>query len=228
MKALIDYEGIHRIERYMFPPDAFKEILLNAIAHKDYRGCNPIQISVYEDKVYVYNDGIMPAGLNTTEKLFEKHSSKPFNPKLAQIFFKSGMIEQWGRGFDKIREACERYDKTPLPEYDISETGVMVLCKPCEQYLRLLRNDNSLTKNERILSELLSEKEVEKMAAIIDYLQYNNTITNKKCCELTGKSTATARRYLERLCEIDILESSGGTKNAIYRKIDSLTVSKIN
>jgi ATP-dependent DNA helicase RecG len=106
MKALIDYEGIHRIERYMFPPDAFKEILLNAVAHKDYRGCNPIQISVYEDKLYVYNDGTMPPGLDTTEKLFLKHSSKPFNPKLAQIFFKSGMIERWGRGFDKIREAC--------------------------------------------------------------------------------------------------------------------------
>ena len=59
----------------------------------------------------------MPPNLNTTEKLFAKHSSKPFNPKLAQIFFKSGMIETWGRGFDKIREACAKYD-APLPEYD--------------------------------------------------------------------------------------------------------------
>ena len=36
-------------------------------------------------------------------------------------------------------------------------------------------------------------KEIEKMAAIIDYLRYNDKITNKKCCELTEKSTATAR-----------------------------------
>jgi ATP-dependent DNA helicase RecG len=132
------------------------------------------------------------------------------------------MIEQWGRGFDKIKEACESYANTPLPEYDISETGVMVLCKPCEQYLRLLRNDNSLTKNERIMSELLSAGENKKMAAIINYLLYNDTITNKKCCELTGKSTATARRYLDRLCEVGLLESSGGTKNAIYRKTEKI------
>jgi ATP-dependent DNA helicase RecG len=72
------------------------------------------------------------------------------------------------------------------------------------------------------VSELLSEKEIKKMAAIIDYLRYNDTITNKKCCELTGKSTATARRYLERLCEVDILVSSGGTKNAVYRKMSKL------
>ena len=56
------------------------------------------------------------------------------------------------------------------------------------------------------------------MAAIINYLRYNDAITNKKCCELTGKSTATARRYSERLYEVGSLESSGGTKNAVYRK----------
>ena len=51
MKALIDYEGVQRIEQFMFHKDAFREILLNAIVHKDYSSCNPIQISVYEDKI---------------------------------------------------------------------------------------------------------------------------------------------------------------------------------
>ena len=50
MKALIDYEGIQRVEQFMFHKDAFREILLNAVVHKDYSSCNPIQISVYEDK----------------------------------------------------------------------------------------------------------------------------------------------------------------------------------
>ena len=90
--------------------------VLNAIVHKDYSSCNPIQISVYEDKIYIWNDGEMPLNLNSTEKLFMKHSSKPYNPKLANIFFKSGMIEAWARGFEKIKEACGLYDGT-LPEY---------------------------------------------------------------------------------------------------------------
>ncbi len=104
MKALIYYDGLQRVEQYMFHKDAFREILLNAVVHKDYSGCNPIQISVYEDKIYIWNDGEMPANLNSTEKLFAKHSSKPYNPKLANVFFKSGMIEAWGRSFEKIRE----------------------------------------------------------------------------------------------------------------------------
>lgn len=116
----------------------FREILLNAIVHKDYSSCNPVQISVYEDKIYIWNDGEMPSNLDTTDKLFMKHSSKPYNPKLADIFFKSGMIEAWGRGFEKIREACEIYD-APLPEYEINKSGIMVLCRACDKYLELLR-----------------------------------------------------------------------------------------
>ncbi len=46
----------------------------------------------------------------------------------------------WGRGFDKIRDGCNKYDG-PLPEYDISEEGVMVQCKSCDRYLALLRGE---------------------------------------------------------------------------------------
>ncbi len=107
LKALIYYDGIQRIEQFMFPQEAFREILLNAVVHKDYSACNPIQISVYEDKIYIWNDGEMPSELDSTEKLFEKHSSKPYNPKLANVFFKSGMIEAWGRGLTKSRRLVQ-------------------------------------------------------------------------------------------------------------------------
>lgn len=156
LKALIDYKGIQRVEQYMFHRDAFREILLNAIVHKDYSGCNPIQISVYEDKMYIWNDGAMPTNLTSTEKLFQNHSSKPYNPKLADIFFKSGMIEAWGRGFDKIKEACEKYDG-PLPEYDINEDGIMVLCKACERYLTLLRGEDHPNHNGQDMVRMILE-----------------------------------------------------------------------
>ena len=59
MKTLISYEGIQRIEQFMFHQDAFREIWLNAIVQKDYSSCNPIQISVYEDKIYIWNYGAL-------------------------------------------------------------------------------------------------------------------------------------------------------------------------
>jgi Predicted transcriptional regulator containing an HTH domain and an uncharacterized domain shared with the mammalian protein Schlafen len=148
LKALVTYDGLQRAEQYMFHKEAFREILLNAIVHKDYSSCNPIQISVYEDKIYIWNDGEMPASLSSTEKLFQKHSSKPYNPKLANVFFKSGMIEAWGRGFDKIREACKKYNG-PLPEYEMNEEGIMVYCKACDRYLDLLYEKKHLVQSEQ-------------------------------------------------------------------------------
>lgn len=80
----------------------------------------------------------------------KKYSSKPFNPKLANIFFLSGMIEAWGRGFDKIKAACDEYEGE-LPEYDISEDGIMVYCKACDAYISLMKEDiqgkNNVTDN---------------------------------------------------------------------------------
>ena len=91
-----------------------------------------------------YTSGMM----DSTEKLFKKHSSKPYNPKLANVFFKSGMIEAWGRGFDKIKDACAKYEGR-LPEYNISASGIMVLCKVCDKYLDLLNEDSHLGQSDQ-------------------------------------------------------------------------------
>ena len=221
MKALIGYDGIQRVEQFMFHKDAFREILLNAIVHKDYSSCNPIQISVYEDKIYIWNDGQMPPNLNSTDKLFMKHSSKPYNPKLANVFFKSGMIEAWGRGFEKIKEACGLYDG-PLPEYEINEAGIMVLCKACNKYLRLLAakgKADSIISDERIMSEKMSELKKEPIVKIVNYLKDNKEITTAKGVELTGKSEAQVRRYLKALCNLGIIKSTRTTKGNVYVKV---------
>ncbi|MCI6683226.1 ATP-binding protein [Roseburia faecis] len=221
MKALIDYEGVQRIEQFMFHKDAFREILLNAIVHKDYSSYNPIQISVYEDKIYIWNDGEMPPNLDSTDKLFMKHSSKPFNPKLANVFFKSGMIEAWGRGFEKIREACALYDG-PLPEYEINEAGIMVLCKACDRYLELIpakKKVDSIISDERIMSGKMSELRKEPIVKIVNYLKDNEEITTAKGVEITGKSEAQVRRYLKVLCNLGIIKSTRTTKGNVYVRI---------
>lgn len=221
MKALIDYEGVQRIEQFMFHKDAFHEILLNAIVHKDYSSYNPIQISVYEDKIYIWNDGEMPPNLDSTDKLFMKHSSKPFNPKLANVFFKSGMIEAWGRGFEKIREACALYDG-PLPEYEINEAGIMVLCKACDRYLELIpakKKVDSIISDERIMSGKMSELRKEPIVKIVNYLKDNEEITTAKGVEITGKSEAQVRRYLKVLCNLGIIKSTRTTKGNVYVRI---------
>lgn len=57
LKASISYEGVQRVETYPLPEGALREVLLNAVAHKDYSSGVPIQISVYSDRVLFWNNG---------------------------------------------------------------------------------------------------------------------------------------------------------------------------
>jgi len=86
IKALISYDELNRVETYEYPKEAIREALLNAIAHKDYSGGVPIQISVYKDKLMIWNEGQLPENW-TIETLLDKHSSKPFNPDIANGTF---------------------------------------------------------------------------------------------------------------------------------------------
>ena len=211
LKALVTYDGIQRTEQYMFHKEAFREILLNAIVHKDYSSCNPIQISVYADKIYVWNDGEMPASLASAEKLFQKHSSKPYNPKLANIFFKSGMIEAWGRGFDKIREACEKYDVL-LPEYEINEEGIMVCCKACDKYLNLLYQKSQPVQNEQVCEQ---DDEQDLIADIIRFC-----VTPKSSNEIIVQFDMPNRSYFKRHF-LDKMLKTGMLKMTIPEKPSS-------
>ena len=127
MKAWISYDGIQRVETYPYPDAALREAIFNAVAHKKYISGIPIQISVYSDKIYIYNDGQLPETW-TLEKLFSKHPSHPYNPLIANTFFVAGYIESWGRGIDKICNACE-VAGLPKPIYDIDANGIMLQIK---------------------------------------------------------------------------------------------------
>lgn len=101
MKAIITYEGLQRVETLPVPKEALREALLNACINKDYAEPSPIQIRVYENKLEIVNGGVLPDGW-TVETLLSSHRSFPYNPDIANAFFRSGEIEAWGRGIERI------------------------------------------------------------------------------------------------------------------------------
>ncbi|HBL30672.1 MAG TPA: transcriptional regulator, partial [Acidobacteria bacterium] len=124
LKAYISYQGIYRRETFLFPLTAVREALLNAVVHKDYSSGIPIQISVYDDRLVLWNAGDLPENW-TLARLLGKHPSRPFNPLLANTFFRAGYIEAWGRGIEKIDRACREHGIEP-PVYDSGMAGLMV------------------------------------------------------------------------------------------------------
>jgi len=107
-KALVDYEGIQRTETYMLTRAMIRELLLNAVNHKDYATGVPVQVSIYEDRIVIFNMGSWSKRVPTDERVYEKHESVPHNPKIADVSFRSGDVESWGRGFLKIKAECKK------------------------------------------------------------------------------------------------------------------------
>jgi ATP-dependent DNA helicase RecG len=187
----ISYKGLQRVESWEYPYEAIREVILNAIVHRDYMGA-PIQISVYDDKLIVWNEGSLPKDL-TFEDLKRKHSSRPHNPILASAFFKGGLIEAWGRGTIKIINECKKAG-LPEPIIEYSSGGISVT---------ILKSQF----NEKSLIEIgLSARQIKA----VRYLKENQSITNKIYQEICEVSKATATRDLTELIEkFRLLERSG-------------------
>lgn len=66
----------------------------------------PVQIKIFSNKVIIYNDGRLPENWSL-QNLLETHRSEPCNPTIANVFFRAGMIESWGRGIEKITNTCK-------------------------------------------------------------------------------------------------------------------------
>jgi ATP-dependent DNA helicase RecG len=136
LKAAISYQGIQRIESFPVPREALREAILNALIHRDYANTAPIQIRVYDDRLCIWNPGVLPENW-TVRKLFSQHSSCPFNPLVANAFFRAGEIEAWGRGVQRIVDACKNAG-TPKPKisYDPSDLWMEFPFSP--KYLKIL------------------------------------------------------------------------------------------
>ncbi len=191
IKAEISYEGINRVEKFEYPKEAVREALMNAIAHKDYSGGVPIQISVYSDKVIFWNEGQLPDNW-TVKTLLEKHASRPYNPDIANALFRSGYIESWGRGTIKIIKECKQAGiPEPVFSYDSSDISV--------EFRKDIYNEKylqSLDLNERQVKALLFTKDKGK-------------ITNRQYQTLNNCSRNTASNDLSELVDKEFLKPSG-------------------
>ena len=210
IKAFISYENkIHRIETYEYPKDAIREALLNAIAHKNYSGGVPIQISVYKDKIMIWNEGQLPEDW-TIETLVAKHSSKPYNPDIAMAFYRSGYIESWGRGITKMTDLCVEAG-LPKPTFYYKSSGIWAVFQKDiynEEYL------SGLDLNERQIDALL-------------FFKSKGEIINSEYAKRYKITDRMARYDLTELIEKHLLIKVGDRKSTKYFFFDKFPIKRI-
>jgi len=193
----IEFEGLQRIEKGEYPVAAIREMLLNALVHKNYLG-STIQIKMYDDKFSIWNEGTLPEGL-TFESLRHQHPSRPHNPIIADVCFKGGYIEAWGSGTLRIINSCKEAS-LPEPEMKESDGGFLIT----------LFND--VLTEEQLRKLGLNERQVKAILYIKEY----GRITNKQYREITGLSDEGVRLDLNQLVNKELLSIKGKGRGAYY------------
>lgn len=142
-----------RIDDPLYPPIALREALANAFCHRDYAiGGGSVAVAIYDDRLEITSSGGLHFGL-TAEALMAPHESLPWNPLIARVLFRRGIIESWGRGTIKMAELAH---EAGLPTPAIEEAGgcVTVRFLPA-RYLPPRRVARELTPRQRQILMLL-------------------------------------------------------------------------
>ena len=175
----------------------------------------PIQISVYDDKMYIANDGKLPDNW-TLEEFLGKHRSSPFNPLIAHVFYLAGYIESWGRGIEKIFAACESDGIYP-PKYTVHPRDIMVkLSAPEERVIRSGKRIVTKGFTERF-TERFTEKVTERELAVIEIIADNENITTTEVSKKLGKSRTTVSKIIKSLKERGIIERIGSDRKGQWK-----------
>ena len=203
----ITYEGIERKERLEYPEKAVREAVLNAIVHRDYTEQTDITIRVYNDKIVFWNSGTLIAPLSI-ELLKQKHPSKRRNALIANIFFRIGFIEAWGRGILLITEEMKN---AGMPEPIIEEYAGGF------QITFLKANLQSMEKS---VEKSVGKTVGKTVGKLLVFINENSKITREKMAEKTVLSIRGVEYNLNKLKKEGLIKRIGSAKGGHWEVIE--------
>ncbi len=181
----------------LYPRVALREALANAFCHRDYAiGGGSVALAVYDDRLEITSSGTLHFGLNA-DALFQAHESLPWNPLVARVFYRRGIIEAWGRGTLKIAELTE---KAGLPRAQIEDANgcVTVRFRP-SRYIPPKRIGHNLPdRQQRILGVLGAATQTLALRDIVQRLP-------------AGTAPNTVKDDLQMLKQLGLVVLTGGT-----------------
>ena len=205
LPAYISYKGIHRVETLPVPREALREAVLNAIVHKTYESNTPIQIAVYDDRVEIWNTGVLPEGW-TIEDFLRPHRSSPYNPDIAHAFFRAGEIESWGRGIQRIIGACKTAG-CPEPIFRFDGTGVWQVFPRRTITKTITKTSTKSSANQMIILEFLKKN---PEATVTDIMKV-----------ISGITMSGVRYHIAKLRQKGFLYRVGSTRAGHWEVIDN-------
>lgn len=196
--------GKPRKELWEIPETAFKEIIINSLAHRDYydKGAR-ITIEVFNDRVEISNPGGLVSAVPKSE--FGKRSASR-NPLIFGLFERMRLVEQIGSGITRIRDVMNDEGLTP-PEFNIDGIFTVTLRRPFD-------------------FEKWVEKWVEKLTdnrvKILKEIHNNHKVTKKELEQVVGISASAIDNNINILKDLGLLSREGSDKGGYWKIITIL------
>ncbi len=198
-----------RIDEPAFSPLAFREAVANAICHREYTsGGSSIGVAIYDDRMEVTSSGTLHFGI-TPHSLFEPHESRPWNPLIASVFYRCGIIEIWGQGTLKMAAWAKELG---LPRPEILEIPGAVM-------VRFGRRTPQKTL-QSTPQKTLQKAPQKTPDAVLELLRQQPELTSSKMAPLLGKSESAVKRAVRKLRESGRLERVGPDKGGHWKVIE--------
>ena len=202
LKASISYDKEIRVETYPYAREAVREAVYNALIHCKWEDGIPIQIRIEEESMYISNACVFPSDW-TTENLMKTHNSRPYNPDLANTFFRAGYIESWGRGIQKICEECDLIG-AKVPEYSILGDDITVKLTAVATG-KMFKRTNAVRKENTMNMKVL------------ELITVQTDISLSEIADRLGVSYKTVQRAMTDLKKIGVIERVGGRRKGYWR-----------
>jgi ATP-dependent DNA helicase RecG len=157
-----------RQDRPEYPPLALREALVNALCHRDYSIVGgAIYVAIFDDRLEIISMGTLPPGI-TVDQLKQPHTSVQRNPAIADVFFRRGLIEKWGRGTQRIVEMCLA-GGYPEPDF-LEESGMVTVRFPRSSYAPPAQVKHDLTDRQREILRALADGRKRSFREIFEQL----------------------------------------------------------
>ncbi|MBI2410937.1 MAG: putative DNA binding domain-containing protein [Candidatus Kerfeldbacteria bacterium] len=191
IKRSAEIIGTKRVEKYEYPEKAIREIVANAIIHRDYRITETYtQVNIFEDRIEVFNPGSLPPGV-TVENIKDAQASR--NEMIAARLKELDYLEEYGRGIDIVFNTMKQWNLIP-PIFKNTVNSFKVI----------------------LMGEKLSSLN-ERQVAIWNYLIENKRITAKECEQiLTDTPRPTINYDLAKMQKMGLIHQLGETRGASY------------
>lgn len=200
------FNGLQRVDKSDYPPEALREALLNALVHRDYSYSGSIIININNYCIeFISLGGLLP-GLSAED--IKSGISQLRNSKLADIFYRLRLIESYGTG---IRRIFALYDKCPVrPRIELTPNTFKLV----------LPNMNSLPCPDNKTSSVNEDSPVlltKQMKKVLQYLEENGEITEEELQELFDIKKTRAYLLARQMCDTGLIEAVGRGPNKIYK-----------